>query len=110
MSNVKRTKHDKRLHIVVSDDASIKWLENQKNMSASLRLLIEQVANGNIDEDYVMFCAKQAPSPFRQSEVANVPVTKELPETKPNQIETEFKDVENTEEQVLEQLPKEEEP
>lgn len=63
---------NKRLHVVVSDEASIKWLESQNNMSASIRLLIQQVAGGGSFGDYVLYCAQQAPSPFNQTNTQTV--------------------------------------
>lgn len=58
----------KRLHVVISDKDSIDWLNKQDNMSASLRLLIQQIARDGSPEDYVQFCARQAPSPFKQGQ------------------------------------------
>ncbi len=78
---------DKRLHVLINDEESIRWLESQDNMSASIRLLIQQVAREGLLEDYVMYCAQQAPSPFSgQSKPTDVMVKPE-PRKEPKVIE-----------------------
>lgn len=70
----------KRLTIRVKDDeASIAaWLKNQTNVSASLRLLIQQAARLD-QQDYVMHCASQVGTPIQQQATLNTQST-ELPQ------------------------------
>lgn len=104
--------NDKRLHIVVNDEQSIKWLEAQNNMSASIRLLIQQVANGDTSfEDYILYCAKQAPSPFakhHQKEKPTVEPTLEVDEPiEKEEVKSESEPELDVEIETAEEKPKE---
>lgn len=71
----------KRLTIRVNDDeASIAaWLKNQTNVSASLRLLIQQAARLD-QQDYVMHCASQVGTPIQQQQATPNMQSTELPQ------------------------------
>lgn len=100
---------ERRIHVLINDDKSLAWLKNQKNMSASIRLLIRQIANSGNMDDYVMHCAEQAPSPFDQSTIkqptpVQATIVDEVPTIEP-EVEDEVKDPIVIEQPKEESLP-----